>query len=244
MEAEILIFYVLLAIVSFLYSSVGHGGASGYLALMAFFSFAPETMRSSALLLNILVALISFIQFYRQGYFKWSFFWPFAITSVPLAFLGGTISLPGHIYKIILGIFLLFAVVRIIGFGKYTQEKRVNYSMSLAMLIGAVIGLLSGLIGIGGGIILSPVILLFGWANIKQTAAISALFILVNSISAIIPIFFKQQAFATEITYMIPIAVVGGLSGAYFGAKRISFKYLKYMLSMVLLIAAIKLILV
>ena len=159
---------VLLLIVAFLYASVGHGGASGYLALMSLFAFPITFMKPTALVLNILVSAISFYFYYREKKFEWKLFYPFAITSIPFSFLGGFITIQTHIYKIILGTVLLFAVARLVGvFGKQQGElKPIN--IPLALFIGAFIGLLSGLIGIGGGIILSPVILLMCWAILNR----------------------------------------------------------------------------
>ena len=240
MHTEI-IFYLLLLLVAFLYSSVGHGGASGYLALMAFFSFAPDTMRPTALLLNIFVSLIAFIQYYRSGHFRWQLFWPFAIASIPAAFIGGLIIIDAELYKRILGVLLLFPVVWLGGI-KFKEEKnKKEQSFVASMLIGAFIGLLSGMIGIGGGIILSPVILLLHWANMKQTAAVSALFILVNSVAGLAGLFTNGFDYRPEMIWMIVVAFTGGLAGSYLGARRFKSIFLKRILAVVLLIASVKL---
>ena len=240
MPSEI-IFYLLLFVVAFLYSSVGHGGASGYLALMAFFSFAPQTMRPTALMLNIFVSLIAFIQYYRSGHFQWILFWPFAIASIPAAFIGGLIVVDAKIYKTILGVLLLFPVVRLAGVKFNAEETKKEQSLSTSLLIGVLIGLFSGMIGIGGGIILSPVILLFHWANMKQTAAVSALFILVNSIAGLAGLVTKGFEFRLEMAWMIVVAFAGGLVGSYLGAMKFESSYLKKILAVVLLMASIKL---
>ena len=241
MVGEIL-FYVLLLLIAFLYSSVGHGGASGYLALMAFFSFDMETMRSTALLLNIFVSAVAFIQYYRSGYFQWKLFWSFAVTSIPAAFIGGMIHVDGDIYKKILAVLLLFSVVKLIGFDVQTGavEKKQNFIASL--IIGMIIGLFSGMIGIGGGIILSPLILLLHWANMKQTAAVSALFIFVNSLAGLTGSLVNGFNIDTTMGLMLAIAFAGGLAGAYSGSKIFNIIKLKYLLSIVLIIAAVKLI--
>ena len=174
---------LLLAIMAFLYASVGHGGASGYLAIMAIFAIAPPVMKQTALLLNLGVSLMSFIAFYRQGYFKWNLFWPFALGSIPAAFLGARIPLTDSTYKQILGACLFLAVIRMVVTLKESEPRKLN--LGLGVLSGSVIGLLSGMIGIGGGIILSPLLLLFRWASLKEAAAISALFIFVNSVSGL-----------------------------------------------------------
>lgn len=240
MHAEYL-FYLLLFIVALLYSSVGHGGASGYLALMAFFSFAPETMRPTALLLNIFVSFTAFIQYYRSGHFRWQLFWPFALASIPAAFIGGLIVVDAKLYKTILGVLLLFPVVRLGGL-KFNEDKNKKEQVLLAsLIIGGLIGLLSGVIGIGGGIILSPVILLLHWANMKQTAAVSALFILVNSLAGLAGLFTKGFDFRPEMVWMIVVAFIGGLAGSYLGAMKFEGAILKKVLAVVLLMASMKL---
>lgn len=237
----IIIFYLLLFLVAFLYASVGHGGASGYLALMAIFSISPDVMKPTALLLNLFVSSVSFIQFYRGGYFKWNVFWPFAIASIPMAFAGGLIEVDGNIYKKILGLLLLIPIVRFLFFSniKVDEIKKVNIFLSL--LIGAVIGFLSGLIGIGGGIILSPVLLLLKWTDMKQTAAISALFIFVNSLSGLAGQLQQGIAFSTGMYAYVAIAFAGGICGAYLGSLKFNQVILKNVLALVLIVAAYKL---
>ena len=180
------LFLGLLPIIAFLYASVGHGGASGYLALMAIFSFAPETMKPTALLLNIFVAGIAFYHYYKAGHFNLRLFIPFAISSIPLAFIGGTIEVDASLYKKILAVLLIFAILKMLTiFGKESAAiKKVKTWQGL--LVGGIIGFFSGLIGIGGGIILTPVILLLHWGKMKEAAAVSALFIWANSASGLI----------------------------------------------------------
>ena len=175
------LFLALLPLVAFLYAAVGHGGASGYLALMALFEFAPDEMKSTGLLLNLFVAAISFYHFWRSGYFKGKLFLVFAVGSIPLSFLGGMLEVDVRTYKIILGGLLIFAILKMLGlFGKESKEIK-NVGWIAGISTGAAIGFFSGLIGIGGGIILSPIILLFKWGQMKEAAAVSALFIWVNS---------------------------------------------------------------
>jgi uncharacterized protein len=235
------VFYILLFIVAFLYASVGHGGASGYLALMALFSMAPDVMKPTALLLNLFVSLTSFIQFYRGGHFKWALFWPFAIASIPLAFVGGMVHIEASIYKKLLGLLLLIPVARFLFFRNIAVEEIRPSNTALSLLVGAVIGFLSGLIGIGGGIILSPVLLLLKWSDQKQTAAVSALFIFVNSMSGLFGQITKGISFSTDMVAYVAIAFVGGLLGAWFGAVKFNQNVLKYSLALVLLVAAYKL---
>lgn len=240
MHTEIL-FYLLLLLVAFLYASVGHGGASGYLALMALYSFTPETMRPTALLLNIIVSLVAFIQYYRSGHFRWKLFWPFAFTSIPASFAGALIIIDPKLYKIILGILLLFPVIKLAGINFKSEKNIRKQNLLLSLLIGATIGLFSGMIGIGGGIILSPIILLLHWADMKQTAAVSALFIFVNSLAGLAGLFTNGFDYKPEMGIMIAVAFAGGLAGSYFGAKKFETALLKRILAAVLLIAAVKL---
>src|SRR5688500_13994770 len=171
-------------IVAVLYSSVGHGGASGYLAVMALLAVAPEITRPTALVLNVFVASIGTIQFYRAGHFSWRTFLPFAATSIPLAFVGGMIQLPTTAYKIILGVVLVLAAIRLAWNLKSDAETR-EPNIWIALVIGAVIGVLSGLVGVGGGIFLTPILLLMDWSEPKTAAGVSAMFILVNSVSGL-----------------------------------------------------------
>jgi uncharacterized membrane protein YfcA len=241
-ETTYWIFILLLFIVAFFYSSVGHGGASGYLALMALFGMAPGAMKSSALIMNICVSLISFIHYYRGGHFKWKLFIPFAITSVPASFLGALVTVDADFYKRILGGLLLFPVLRLLGiFGKESDELK-SLNLIAALLLGGFIGFLSGMIGIGGGIILSPVILLFHWAKMKETAAISALFIFVNSISGLAGLFSKGLTIDASVYLWIGVTLFGGFSGAYLGSRKIQSPVLKKVLAYTLLLASIKLV--
>lgn len=242
--AEILdmpVLLLLLPIIAFLYACVGHGGASGYLALMSVFSFPTSFMKPTALVLNILVSVISFYFYYREKQFKWKLFFPFAITSIPFSFLGGFLKIDGYYYKIILASVLIFAVLRLLGiFGKEKNEiKEIN--LPLALTIGAVIGFLSGLIGIGGGIILSPVLLLLGWANMKQTAAVSAIFILVNSISGLFGFVSQGGNLPASSAILIGTVFIGGIFGGYYGSSKFNSTVLRNVLALVLGIAIFKL---
>ncbi|MHA4895321.1 sulfite exporter TauE/SafE family protein [Pedobacter sp. PWIIR3] len=241
METTFILFYCLLFIVAFLYASVGHGGASGYLALMALFAVAPAVMKPTALLLNLFVSSTSFLQFYRGGHFRWKLFWPFALASIPLSFIGGMMVIESSIYKKILGVLLLVPVVRFIFFKNTDPKDLRSANVPLSLLIGGIIGLLSGMIGIGGGIILSPVILMLKWADQKQTAAISAAFIFVNSVAGLGGQLIKGFEFNIHMLGYVAVAFTGGILGAYFGALKFHQNVLKNVLACVLALAAYKL---
>jgi len=235
------LFYVLLFLVAFLYASVGHGGASGYLALMAIFSIAPDVMKPTALLLNLFVSFTSFIQFYRGKHFNWKLFLPFAIASVPMAYVGGMITVEADVYKKILGLLLIIPIFRFLFFSNIKVEEIRKSNVILSVVVGAAIGFLSGLIGIGGGIILSPILLLLKWSDMKQTAAISALFIFVNSLAGLAGQLSKGISFNEDMYIYVAVAFIGGLCGAYFGSLKFNQNILKYLLALVLVVASYKL---
>ncbi len=229
---------ILLGGMAFLYASVGHGGASGYLAVLAIFAVAPAVMKQTALVLNLGVSLLAFFQFYRQKYFRFDLFWPFALTSVPMSYLGAQFMLSDANYKRILGICLVIAIVRMLATFKSDEQRSV--SLPLALIFGAVIGLFSGMIGIGGGILLSPILLLMRWASLKEAAAISALFIFVNSVAGLLGL--KNGIYVDQtLIFWITSALVGGMFGARWGAQIASNKAVKWVLALVLLIASVKL---
>ena len=274
-------------VVAFLYSAVGHGGASGYLALLSLHDIAPEYMKPIALVLNLLVSGMAFIQFYRQGHFLWRLFLPIALFSVPMAYWGGLTPLKDLWYQRGLGVFLLVSVAMMLwprdsGLGQGTSSNDGDVSNNgggtlwnrqtgIAAFMGAVIGYVSGLLGIGGGILLSPVLLMIRWTQQKQTAAISAAFIFVNSAAGLLG--FVQQhtpwiidsqktggvadaemagrcafgdpwfAVVSILSVLILPVLLGGLFGSCYGAKKFDQTVMKYILCVVLLIAAIKLLL-
>ena len=274
-------------VVAFLYSAVGHGGASGYLALLSLHDIAPEYMKPIALVLNLLVSGMAFIQFYRQGHFLWRLFLPIALFSVPMAYWGGLTPLKDLWYQRGLGVFLLVSVAMMLwprdsGVGQGTSSndgdvsnngggKLWNRQTGIAAFMGAVIGYVSGLLGIGGGILLSPVLLMIRWTQQKQTAAISAAFIFVNSAAGLLG--FVQQhtpwiidsqktggeadaemagrcafgdpwfAVVAILSVLILPVLLGGLFGSWYGAKKFDQTVMKYILCVVLLIAAFKLLL-
>ena len=243
MISETYLFYLLIPIVAFLYSTVGHGGASGYLGLMAIFSFPSVMMKQTALLLNLFVAGIAFYQYFKAGYFNKSLFLCFALGSVPAAFFGGLWSLDSWLYNKFLGLILFFAITRMLFKRETSNLQTKKIPTLLALLIGVIIGLFSGLIGIGGGIILTPVILLFHWGNMKEAAAVSALFIWVNSASGLLGQLVTGINLNTNSIVLVSLAFAGGFLGSYYGSQKWNNRRLEYFLALVLASAGIKLIL-
>jgi uncharacterized membrane protein YfcA len=238
------LFLILLFFVAFLYASVGHGGASGYLALMAIYGISSTVTKPTALLLNLFVSLTSFIQFARGGFFRRQIFVPLVIASIPMSFIGGLLTLEEDPYKKVLGITLLVPAFRFLFFPNTQSHELRKSNPGLSLAIGAFIGFLSGLIGIGGGILLSPILLLLKWTDQKQTAAISALFIFVNSVAGLSGQLTKGVSFTSDMYLYVAVAFTGGLCGAYMGALKMNQTVLKNILALVLLLAAIKLIFV
>jgi uncharacterized membrane protein YfcA len=234
-------------VAAFAYAAVGHGGASAYLAALALAGVAPAEMRPIALALNILVSAIGTWKFHRAGHFRWSLFWPFAVVSIPLAFVGGAITLPGHAYKILVGLVLVYAAVQLWMSARVGDEMRTPRAppVALAMGVGAVLGLLSGLTGVGGGIFLSPLLLMLGWAGTKQTSATSAPFILVNSIAGLAAGFtVKSATLPAHIWILAGAVLVGGWFGAEYGSRRFANPMVRRILAVVLALAGGKMVLV
>lgn len=243
MATEILILLCLaILLVAFLYSAVGHAGASGYIAVMTLFGLAPTVIKPAALVLNILVATLTFYQFRRAGHFSWALFWPFAILSVPLAFLGGYINLPTHWFKILIGVVLLYSAVRFFLEPKVEEHETKPPAKPIALATGAGIGLLSGLTGTGGGIFLTPLMIFFHWSKTKAASAVSALFILVNSISGLLGNISSTKQLPLFALPVVIAAIAGGAMGSYFGSQRFSVLFIKKLLAVVLLIAGVKLV--
>ncbi len=242
-----IILALLILLVAALYSSVGHGGASGYLASMALLGVAPEVMKPASLVLNVLVSSIGSIQFARAGHFGWRLFWPFALASIPMALLGGYIHLPGAYYKPLIGAVLLLSAWRLAARPRSVVAVPRPPAIPVALGVGAAIGLLAGLSGTGGGIFLSPLLLLLGWASVKQTAAVSAVFILVNSLSGLSGLLLSGRPIPDELgTWLGPwalAAVVGGFVGSRLGARRLAPPVLRRLLAAALVVAGAKLIL-
>lgn len=241
MNHDILI-TVSLFIVGFLYASVGHGGASGYISVLSIFGVPVTSYKSMILVLNMLVAGVGFTQFYKAGYFKWKLCWPFLITSIPCAYLGSKLSIEQSHYNLLLGIALLVPAIRLIGFGPREKTEMKPVNLPLALIFGVIIGFLSGLLNIGGGIFLSPVLILLGWANAKESAAVSSIFIVLNSFSGLLGGISNFHFPANSSYIWFIAAAAGGFAGAYFGSKQFTFATIRYLLTLVLCIASVKLI--
>jgi uncharacterized membrane protein YfcA len=231
-----------IVVVAFLYSSVGHAGASGYIAVLTLFGFAAAVIKPTALVLNILVASIGSVQFWRAGHFSWPLFWPFAVLSIPAAWLGGYLHLPSSFFKILVGVVLLFSSIRL--FFRQGDPPQVQPPpRPVAFSLGAGIGLLSGLTGTGGGIFLTPLLLFRRWAHTRNAAAVSALFILVNSIAGLVGYFSSGRAVPSIAGVFAIAAIAGGLAGSYLGSRKFPIRTIQLLLATVLIIAGLKLIL-
>jgi len=232
-------------VAAFGYAAVGHGGASAYIAAMALAGVAPAEMRPIALLLNILVSSLGTWKFHRAGFFRWRLFWPFAVVSIPMAYLGGAITLPGSAYKALVGVVLLYAAWQLWRSGKSGEEMRAVREPPLgwAMAIGAAMGLLAGLTGVGGGIFLSPLLLMLGWAGTKQTSAVAAPFILVNSLAGLAAVFVAKNAvLPAYVGILAPAVLIGGWLGAEYGSRRFANPVVRRVLAVVLALAGAKMV--
>lgn len=248
----------LMGFVSMFYASVGHGGASGFIAVMALWSIPTNTMRVMALALNVMVSLISFGHYYKNKHFNWQQFYPFVIGSIPAAIIGSTITLDPTLFKRLLGLVLLVPIIRLsasvpnlvtaTGLTQELQEvenKRFSVNLKTASVVGGMIGFLSGLLGIGGGIMLSPVILFFGWASVKETAAATALFTFVNSAVGLLTQMHRWEDFTfspTESLLLFSVVLMGGWIGSWWGSVHAQEIWIKRALALVLGIASWKLI--
>ena len=234
---------VAIFVIALLYSSVGHAGASGYIAVLTLFSFGQNTIKPTVLLLNILVASITTFQFWRAGHFSWRLFWPFAVLSVPCAFLGGYLLIPAHTFKLVVGLVLLISAFRLFWTNKQADVKNTSPApLAVSLPVGAGIGFLSGITSTGGGIFLTPLLLFFRWAKTKPAAATSALFVLVNSVSGLLGYFSNRQPLP-PLAWPLAVAVIlGGMTGSQMGSRHFPSRIIYVCLACVLTIAGLKLI--
>jgi hypothetical protein len=246
-DAVLALLAAAMLVAAFVYASVGHGGASAYIAAMALAGIAPAEMRPIALALNIVVSSLATYKFWRAGHFHWRLFWPFAAVSIPCAYLGGAITLPTQAYKVVVGLVLVYAGWQLWQSYRAGAEMRPVRApaIPLAMAIGAAMGLLSGLTGVGGGIFLSPLLLMLGWAGTKQTSAVAAPFILVNSVAGLAAGFIAGTAALPAATMWLAAAVLaGGWLGADYGSRRFANPVVRRVLAVVLAVAGAKMVLV
>lgn len=240
--SEIILLLTLTFLISLLYSSVGHGGASGYLALLSFFAVGQEAMAATALCLNLLVAGLAFFNFAKARHFSWSLTWPFLAASIPCAFLGGYMRVSSHFYHSLLAAVLLFACIRMAMPLRGAENHRDLPSLLISLPVGGAIGLLSGIVGVGGGIFLSPILILCRWADTKSTAAASAFFILINSLAGLAGRYFRGGVeLMPYAAVLVFAAFTGGILGSQLGAGCLSPKTLRRTLVFVLLSACFKL---
>lgn len=240
-EGILWLFCAALFAVSLLYSSVGQAGASGYIAALALFGFAPESIKPTALVLNVLVSVVVSWRFHHAGHLSWQLLWPFAVSSIPAALLGGYLTLPASVFNRLLGVLLIVAAVSLF-FGRMSSAQTTSPPpLSLALLTGAGIGLLSGLTGVGGGVLITPVLLFCGWAEPRAAAALSAVFILVNSVAALAGCLSALPSVPAGLPLFGLAAIVGGAVGSQLGSVHLPATAIRRVLGVVLVLASVRL---
>jgi uncharacterized membrane protein YfcA len=235
---------LLILVIAALYGSVGHAGASGYIAVLALCGLAPDSIKPTALCLNVVVATVAALTFARAGWFRWRLLWPFALASIPCAFLGGMARLSPQVYRIALACVLCYAGWRLWMAGRTpsgTEETTCPPAVPVALVMGGGIGLASGMIGVGGGIFLSPLLILLGWAGSRTAAAVSAAFILVNSLAGLAGHGVSVGRLPSDLPAWLGCALVGGALGSWLGSARLPALAMRRLLAGVLVAAAFKL---
>ena len=231
-----------LLVVAFLYASVGHGGASGYIAVFSLFNISMPAYKPWVLVMNVIIAGMAFIQFYRSGYFRWHLCWPFLLTSIPAAYLGSQWAVQTRWYNIFLGLALIFPVIRLIGLRPKEPGITGAVNLPAALIIGVIVGFASGMLNIGGGIFLSPILIMLAWASAKESAAAAALFIVFNSLAGLLGGKLSGYSANASSYLWLTAALSGGFLGAFLGSHYFQQKTIQYLLASVLAIASVKLI--
>jgi uncharacterized protein len=241
--ADSIPFGIALAVVAMAYASVGQGGATGYIAVMGLAGFAPNVIRPTALVLNVLVSAIGTAQFARAGFLNWRTFYPYALLGIPCSIAGGATHLPANIYHPIVGAFLLLAAWRTARSARIeggNEESAKRASLAVSVLAGAVIGFVAGITGIGGGILLAPLILARKWATSRETVAISAAFNLLNSAAALAGLWVTTPEFNAPPSWWLLAVVCGGSLGAWLGVRGLPTWAVRYALATLLVVAGVR----
>ena len=226
-----------------LYTTVGHAGASAYIAIMALFGVAPVVMRPTALVLNILVSAYASWRYVGAGLFRWRTLWPVAMSAIPMAFVGGSIQLPGQYYRPLVGVVLLVSAVRFLWPGEpKAEQEQTDMPIGWGILAGCGIGLLSGLTGTGGGVFLSPLILLMGWSNTRTASGVAAVFIFCNSVAGLLGNLASVRSLPPDLPLLAIAALAGAVIGTMLGISRFANATILKALGLVLLVAGLKMI--
>jgi uncharacterized protein len=242
LDQSILLLAVSIAAAAALYSSVGHGGASAYIALMALVGLAPEEIRPAALVLNVLVAGLGAFRFLQAGRFDWHIFWPFAITAIPAAFVAGRIDVPEETFRPLLAFALTAAALRYLVWPQIDAVKpSVAPSKLVALAVGLALGALAGLTGIGGGVYLSPLLVFAGWSDPKKATGIAACFIVVNSVAGLAGRTSSLALLPDYLPWLALAAIIGALIGTTWSLKGLGRKGVLRVLGVVLGLAAVAL---
>ena len=225
-----------------LFTSVGHGGASAYIALMTLFGLDQLVIRPTALVLNVLVTSFSSIRYIRAGLFRWRTLWPVLIGALPMAYLGGAITLPGHFYKPLVAVILALSALRLLIPSTETKlPKLADIPIVWGIISGAIIGLLAGLTGTGGGIFLSPLLVFTGWSDVRKASGVTSVFILCNSLAGLAGNHASVSALPSQTLLYIAAVLIGAVIGTYLGISAFAKSGILRALAIVLLIASAKL---
>jgi uncharacterized membrane protein YfcA len=239
-------FSIALAIIAALYSSVGQAGGTGYVAVMGLAGLGPDVIKPTALALNILVAAIGSIRFARAGLLTWRSCYPFAVLGAPFSVLGGVINLPASIYQPLVGAMLLLAAVQMVRSARNAEQldrgAPSDPPFLFALLAGGGIGFISGITGVGGGIFLAPLILTFGWVSTRQSAAVSAIFNLLNSTAALAGAWAVLPALPANLPEWLLAVGIGGLLGSWLGVQHLPATALRYVLALLLVVAGLRMV--